>query len=310
MSSHKIEFQGKDVADAIKNACKSLKVSQEELDIEVVDTGSTGIFGLGRQKVRLRVSRKKGAGGAISSDTPFEAVIKEEGFEGDQESESLSKIFQEKTERLEEKLDTADQPRETEPPAKKKRPEKTIHQPRQERPPIEISPEDCDAIKTELLHILELMGLPSEVDIRQEDNSVVAHIQGDHVEAIIGQEGRVLDSLQYLLRKIASKRHGDRLIISLDAGDFRANRLRDLEVLAGKMAGEVRETGKTRTIPSLNPSERRIVHMVLQEEKDIRSRSVGEGLFKKVIIYLPGRGKKGGGSRRRKNTDKESSASE
>lgn len=303
MSSHKIEFQGKNVADAIKNACKSLKVSQEELDIEVVNTGSSGIFGLGRQKVRLRVSRKKGAG--ASSDTPFEAAIKEEGFEGGQESESLRKILQEKPDRPENEHEAP--PKKTEPPAKKKRPDnKTAKKQRQDRAPIEIKPEECEAIKVELLHILELMGLPSEVDIRLEDNSVLAHIQGDHVETIISQEGRILDGLQYLLRKTVGKKHGDQIIISLDAGDFRANRLRELKVLAGKMAGEVKATGKTRTIPSLNPSERRIVHMVLQEDKDIRSRSVGDGLFKKVVIFRPGRGKKGG-SRRRKNTGKESS---
>jgi spoIIIJ-associated protein len=54
----------------------------------------------------------------------------------------------------------------------------------------------------------------------------------------------------------------------------------------------VKDSGKTRSIPALNPAERRIVHMVLQDDSTIRSRSVGEGLFKKILIYLPGRGRK------------------
>ncbi|MCI5143981.1 MAG: hypothetical protein D3923_00300 [Candidatus Electrothrix sp. AR3] len=58
-----------------------------------------------------------------------------------------------------------------------------------------------------------------------------------------------------------------------------------------KLAVQVKEDGMTQAIPALNPSERREVHMVLQDDKGIRSRSVGDGLFKKVLIYKPGRKK-------------------
>ena len=55
----KMEFEGNDVAEAISEACKALDVPQENLDIEVLTTGTSGIFGLCRQKARLRVSLKK-----------------------------------------------------------------------------------------------------------------------------------------------------------------------------------------------------------------------------------------------------------
>jgi len=58
----KMEFEGKDVAEAISKACKTLNVSQENLDIEVLKTGTSGIFGLGSQKARLRVALKNEAG--------------------------------------------------------------------------------------------------------------------------------------------------------------------------------------------------------------------------------------------------------
>ena len=57
--------------------------------------------------------------------------------------------------------------------------------------------------------------------------------------------------------------------------------------------------GKTQAIPALNPSERRVVHVMLQDDKSIRSRSVGDGLFKKVLIYKPGSKVKKTGGRRR-----------
>ena len=128
--------------------------------------------------------------------------------------------------------------------------------------------------------------------LSQEGDSLLAHMDGEYVSDIIGEEGRTLDSLQYLLRKICSKKFSAKIILNLDAGDFRANRLQDLTKLGLKYAAEVKKTGKTRAIPSLNPSERRVVHIALQDDKEIRSRSVGEGLFKKVLIYRPGKGTK------------------
>ena len=91
----------------------------------------------------------------------------------------------------------------------------------------------------------------------------------------------------------------DRVSIDLDAGNFRERRVVELKKLAGELAEQVKEDGKTQAIPALNPSERRVVHVTLQDDKGVRSRSVGDGLFKKVLIYKPGKPRKKSGSRRR-----------
>jgi len=62
-----------------------------------------------------------------------------------------------------------------------------------------------------------------------------------------------------------------------------------LQDQARELAALVKVDGKTQVIPSLNAAERRVVHMALQDDKEIRSRSVGDGLFKKVLIYKPGK---------------------
>ncbi|MCF6290393.1 MAG: Jag N-terminal domain-containing protein [Desulfobacterales bacterium] len=302
MKPKKIEFQGKDVAEAIKNACRTLNVSQEDLDIEVLNTGSLGIFGLCRQKVRLRVSIKQGTAARKEEEareSPL-AALAAEGF-GLAEPERTA-------------VDQPVRPRENGPQpaepavkvAKKQAQQKEVAEKQPERtapapqPAAEVSQEIRATVRAELLVLLDLMGFPAQVTVRSEQNSIVAVISGDHVDAIIGDEGKVLDSLQYLLRKILAKKHSINAALSLDAGDYRASRLQQLEALARKLAEEVRTGGKTRSISSLNPSERRVVHVVLQEDKDIRSRSVGDGLFKKVLIYRPGKGRKGGSGRRRK----------
>ena len=74
-----------------------------------------------------------------------------------------------------------------------------------------------------------------------------------------------------------------KIMISVDAGDYRASRRQELEALALRLAGEVKNSGRSRTVPALNPAERRIIHMAIQDDRAIRSRSVGEGIFKKII---------------------------
>ena len=279
MTAPKNTFKGKDVPEAIHKACKSLKVSQDQLDIEVVNTGSAGIFGLCRQKSIIKVRLKKDTAPPAATAVVPGALGKGAGKKKPPARPARAKKEKNK------------------PPSAKK---ETVAAPPLPSGP-EMSPagdldiltdDEREKVRADISNLLDLMGFPSTVTLSQEGESLLAHIDGEHVNDIIGEEGRTLDSLQYLLRKILSKKFSSKILLNLDAGDFRANRLQDLTNLGLRYAAEVKETGKTRAIPSLNPSERRVIHMALQDDKEIRSRSIGEGLFKKVLIYQPGKGKK------------------
>lgn len=275
-----MEFQGKDIADAISKACKALNASQEDLDIEVLSTGTTGIFGLLKQKTRLRVSLKK-----ERRDTPAGKGKKTKRPARPKEQPAAAKV--------EETIETAPT---GEAPSVQERAEAVA--------PVPVSSDLLDQAKKDLGHILELMGCPSEIVVSSDMDTVDIQIQGDYVKEIIDQNGKVLDSLQYILRKIISQKYSEKATISIDAGNFRKNRVKELKELGLKLAEEAKQTGKTRSISSLNPSERRVVHVALQDDKEIRSRSVGDGLFKKVLIYKPGSKGKNPSSRRRKGPRK------
>ena len=64
---------------------------------------------------------------------------------------------------------------------------------------------------------------------------------------------------------------------------------RSLQEQALELAAQARQSGKVKTMPALNPAERQAVHQALRHEGEIRSRSVGSGLLKKILIYKPGR---------------------
>jgi spoIIIJ-associated protein len=276
-----MEFEGKDIADAISKACKALNASQEDLDIKVLTTGTTGIFGLMKQKARLRVSLKQ-----EHRDKPARKKRKEKRPVKRQEQPAAANV--EEAGKPEPMVQEAA-------PVRGKKPESVS---------VAASDELMAQAKRDLAHILELAGCPSEIEVSNDMDAVDIQIQGDHVKEIIDQNGKILDSLQYILRKIISQKYPEKATISIDAGNFREKRIEELKELGLKLAAEAKKTGKTRSISSLNPAERRVVHVTLQDDKEIRSRSVGDGLFKKVLIYKPGSKGKKPSSRRRKGPRK------
>lgn len=285
MSVEKKDFYGKEVTDAIKSACENLGVSQEMLDIEVLETGSTGIFGLIRKKAKIRVSLKGKLEPKIIEEVvetvpvPEPAVVEEVKEEISVE-EPVVKPASEPVKEAEVK--------ETVPA------DNAIAESSSEAEEVDASPESLEIVKSEVEQLVTLMGFPSDVQVAAEGLSITCDIKGEHEEALAGPEGKTLDSIQYLARKMVARKCAERLRIAINVGNFREQRLEQLKERAIELAGKVKETGKTHVLPALNPSERREIHMVLQEDKDVRSRSVGDGLFKKILIYKPGKGNRGG----------------
>lgn len=289
------DFYGNDISEVIEQACKDLGASREDLDIEVLETGSAGIFGLCKKKAHIRVQRKaavsvehsetvhpsaresagKVVDNAVIAPSPSEVV-------GDRREEAVQVVT----------VDTGEERRLEQCEAADEEPETDTGDFEEEAPLEPPSEENIAAIKEDLHRLLTLMGLPSEVHVVFEQNTVQCNISGPHEAHIVGPEGRILDSLQYLLRKMVSRHLPDKIMLALNAGDFRERRAEELKVRAVELAELVKADGKTQAIPALNPSERRVVHMVLQEDKGVRSRSVGDGLFKKVLIYKPGKGRR------------------
>ncbi len=293
MSLDKKDFFGKEVTNAIREACETFKVAQELLDIEVIETGSTGIFGLIRKKAHIRVQLKPETDGK-ESGFGLEDIFKTGGDAGKKAAggDSTPEPVKAPTKPTE-KTDAQEIPQE--------KVETNVVEPAQKEagaPKVEASRESLDIVQAELLQIVELMGFPSTVELEAKGVSVTCTLRGEFEESLIGQEGKTLDSLQYILRKVVARKVPERLRVSINVGDFREKRIEELKVRAVELAAQVKDDGKTQVIPALNPSERRVIHMILQEDKEIRSRSIGDGLFKKILIYKPGKGNRPGGRKR------------
>ncbi len=285
MPLKKRDFYGKEVTDAIKKACEELGAAQGQLDIDVVETGSTGIFGLIRKKAHIKASVKV-VRDEVEDEPPAPLPLPAKKAD-----DRIRPAAEAKKKRLQEPLEDVEVDDKDDDLAEAVDEDRVSDSVMAQG---QVGQESLDIVRDELGRLLELMGYPSEIRIESSGISVHCCIHGGSEEALTGQDGKTLDSLQYILRKIIARKISDRIRLSIDIGDFRERREKELAEKAVELANLVKEDGKTQVLAALNPSERRVVHMTLQEDKEIRSRSVGEGLFKKILIYKPGKGKKNG----------------
>jgi len=111
--------------------------------------------------------------------------------------------------------------------------------------------------------------------------------EGD-LGALIGRRGWTLDALQYLVN-VAAGRHGrGRGRIVLDVGGYRARREETLRRLAKRLASQVKRTGDPITLDAMSALERRIIHLALQGDPEVVTRSVGVEPYRKVVIAYGG----------------------
>lgn len=103
---------------------------------------------------------------------------------------------------------------------------------------------------------------------------------------IIGYHGEVLEALQLIISLMVSKKFDHFVRVSIEVGDYKKNRSAYLEKLAMQVKDRVLADGSEQTIPQLKSWERRIVHMYLQDDKDVVSESVGEGK-ERVLVVKP-----------------------
>jgi spoIIIJ-associated protein len=136
-----------------------------------------------------------------------------------------------------------------------------------------------------LQQILNLMGETAEVSASLEDDRVALTIDSADAGLLIGKQGQTLEALQYLLSKILAKQTKKKLRVVIDIESYRARHQQALTQLAMKSGDKAKRTGKPITLTPMNPHDRRIIHLALQGDSELKTMSRGEGLYKKVVVY-------------------------
>ncbi|MFK4765878.1 RNA-binding cell elongation regulator Jag/EloR [Desulfobaculum sp. SPO524] len=124
---------------------------------------------------------------------------------------------------------------------------------------------------------LTLSHEPGRVKVRIEDDA--------NSGLIIGREGQTISALQYLANRIVSRRFESAIRIHLDAGDYRDKQDDNLRRMALHLADKAKAQGRTQSTKPLSSYHRRLVHLALQDDDTIQTRSKGDGPLKRVLIF-------------------------
>lgn len=136
---------------------------------------------------------------------------------------------------------------------------------------------------SELLALLDV-DASFKVLEKESDEGVGVVLDTKDSGIVIGHHGDMLESLQLVLSLCISKKIDRFIRISVEVGDYKKNRTDWLKSLALETKERVLVEGKELAIPSLKSWERRIIHLLLQEDKEVASESQGEGRDRVLIV--------------------------
>ncbi len=308
-----IEATGKTVKDAIRNGLAELGCDSDDVDIQVVEMGSPGLFGMfGKPaKVRLTVkaddpaldiempvlsldagnARKPKAGKPKAEKPRAEKPAKAEAAEAETEEAAAEEAPKEKKSRNRRrrkggaKAEAVDAVETDE--------EQSIATPAPviEHEPFVATAEDTlsdDAKKARefLAGLTERMNVPVEIELMETAEQLRMQMAGENMSLLIGRRGETLDALQYLTSLNINRGREEYLRISIDTENYRAKREEALRKLAVRMAGRAKKSGRRVALEPMNPYERRILHSALQNDPEVTTHSEGEEPYRRVIITL------------------------
>ena len=125
-----------------------------------------------------------------------------------------------------------------------------------------------------------------EYKIKEEESSINVEIDGKDAGFLIGYRGEVLNSLQVILSNIANKKIDGKVKVLLNVGGYREKREKDLQNLASKIASTVIKNNRKITLEPMTAFERKVIHTKLQENNSVKTYSIGEEPYRKVVVDL------------------------
>ncbi len=256
-----LEFEAKNVEKAINAACTKLKKSKDDLKYEIISYGSTGIFGLvgiKKAKIRVTIPEKK-----EKAEQPVKARKKKS------EPMAIDNIRQPKemvVEEIKPGSDTrGDLPKGSDAP----------------EDPMEAMKEGAGALK----EIIGYISQDAEINVCYENEVIDYQVSGGESSRLIGKRGQTLEAIQYIVEKIVNQKLEKRIRVRVDIEEYLKNKEIKLVGMAEKLAGKAKTTGKPVSMGQLNAHDRRIVHIALKNDTDVRTQSRGQSFYRKLIIF-------------------------
>jgi spoIIIJ-associated protein len=121
-----------------------------------------------------------------------------------------------------------------------------------------------------------------------ETPDIIVKFKGPDVELLLGNKAELLLAFELVTQEMLRLHSDDHSRISFDANDYRALRIEELRASASVAAENVKRTGTPFRFNPMNSRERRVLHIALRNETELRSESAGAGPWRHVVIYPAG----------------------
>ena len=257
-----IEVAGKDVDAAIAAGLARLDLPREAVEVEVLDEGRQGMFGLGARaaRVRLKVTSKAKRKPQPTPQTPPARP---------EHPAVMAEVVPEET--------TSKEP-----------PDAEVEE--QEEITEEAKRQATRDIMEGLLKAMGLDGAQVQVQRAEPGPSddevppLVIDVKGAGTDILIGDDGEVLNALQYITRLLVGRRMKGWVHVVVDIEGYKAKRAERIRDLARRMADQASDTNRTVILQPMPPHERRVVHVALYGDGRVTTESIYEGDRRRVTI--------------------------
>lgn len=257
-----MEFTGKTVKDAIAKACEELNTEETLLEIDVVEESARGFLGLvGHRNARVRV-RKRDIIKEVVEILPSES----------RDMTPMPSIVSEST-----------KPPLTRPPAPSTGQADSSLVDEQDPEKLRIASQAKELLEGILVRI------PVEATVASSfsNGSIKLEIDGDKSGLLIGKRGQTLDALQYIINKAVNRETPleDKIEVIVDTEDYRQRKYENLREMALRMSLKAKKSLKPVALNPMPANERRIIHLILAEDREVYTKSYGEGPLRRIIVY-------------------------
>ncbi|MFZ5570044.1 MAG: RNA-binding cell elongation regulator Jag/EloR [Thermodesulfobacteriota bacterium] len=123
------------------------------------------------------------------------------------------------------------------------------------------------------------------IGLEQQPDRILYRVEGGNSSVLIGKRGQNLEAIQYLIDKIVNKNTTKHIRIQIDVAGYTEKRKENLIKMAERMAQKTIRTGKPSTVGPMNAQDRRTVHIALKTVRGVRTQSIGEGYYRKLMIF-------------------------
>ncbi len=266
MAKTTLEYIAPNTEEAVTKGLAELGIGRDKVEVEILDPGSKGLFGLGARQARVRLTI---VDQPDIPDQPVPADLPASFAEAEKKAEkpvvSVPYIGEEMSETEEmQNVVVADETS------------------------LKVSVNTVKDLLEKMRIKAEVVGAIGPATEGTEQKTILIDIKGNDLSYLIGRHSETLNALQYITSLIVGRELGHWIPLMIDVQGYRERRDRQLRQMAARMADQVRKSGRRISLEPMPGTERRIIHLALRDCEDVFTESVGDEPNRKVVILPKG----------------------